>query len=252
MEWPYSLRVAAMICVESGDKERALKYLNLLCELILAKKATSVAWCRMLAPIILEGALGRATGETGEGAEKDAETIISAFRSWPTTREPRRLAREAEARKFADLSTDALLEILEPLKDSDDGSLRKRPVTASAISDTEARLGLALPEDYHAFLGTSNRNIVTVDGSITGPSAEEAADLGLDELEVTLGLTVDERERELLPKMSGLLMISAAEDEEQDWCGGTGSPRPSSIAPFEATSRLPQGKRDLRREYLTS
>ncbi|KAJ6562598.1 hypothetical protein B0H19DRAFT_1027418 [Mycena capillaripes] len=224
LPWPYSLRVAAMISVELGDKERALKYLNILYRVVAGEDDWErIIRCRSLAPIIIEGNLGRFMGQTAHGAQKDAEAIITAFRSWETTREPRQKAREAEARKFATLGTRELLEILEAHKTNDEETLQKPPAVAKEISEAGTRLGLTLPQDYQDFLLVSNG--LNFMPSLELPALrpveelvwEEAADLGLDDLEVTLGLKVDERESKLLPKMGRLLMISSADDEEKVW-----------------------------------
>ncbi|KAJ7124523.1 hypothetical protein C8R44DRAFT_875541 [Mycena epipterygia] len=226
VQWPYSLRAAAMISAELGDKERVLKYLDLQCQLIIARTDLCSWWeitrCRILAPIIVEGSLGKSMGQTAEGAQKDAEAIIAAFKSWATTREPCRLAHEAEARKFVALNTQSLLEILEPRKADNDESLQRPPAAAADIANAEAHLGLSLP-DYRDFLLVSNGmnfmlSLELPELRAVGELAwEKASDLGLDELEVTLGLKVDKRETELLPKMGRLLMISSADDEEQVW-----------------------------------
>ncbi|KAJ7157596.1 hypothetical protein C8R43DRAFT_948972 [Mycena crocata] len=192
--------------------------------------------CRPLAPIILEGELGKVTGQTAEGAEVDAERIISAFRSWPSTQEPRRKAREAERSRFASLDTPALLDILEPFKSDDDVSLRTSPAAERDIAEVESRLCLSLPKDYRDFLLVSNGmkfmpslelpGLRLVEGLVW----EEANDLGLEELEVTLGMKTDDHERTLLPKMGRVLMISASDDEEQVWLlqFGALAGRPSS------------------------
>ncbi|KAJ7759426.1 hypothetical protein DFH07DRAFT_1023786 [Mycena maculata] len=223
--YPYSLLMAAVLCMESGDIERARKYMELECKYILLNKRVDewglLAECRILAPIILEGDLGKTMGQTAEGAKRDAEAIISAFRSWPTREERIREAREANAR--TPLSTSALLDILEPFKADDDASLRKPPTTEESITEVEARLGLSLPEDYREFLRTSNGMNFIARLELPGLRPveelawEEASALGLEELEVTLGMKVKDGESELLPKMGRLLMISDADDEEQVW-----------------------------------
>ncbi|KAJ7447118.1 hypothetical protein B0H11DRAFT_1878944 [Mycena galericulata] len=223
--YPCSLRSAAMMCFASGDLERARKYVDLEFKRIVFSNHMN-EWlrlikCRKLAPIILEGGLGRAMGQTAEGAKKDAETIIAAFRSLPSREE--RLRRAREVVPPTPLSISALLDILGPFKADDDESLRKHPTTEKEISDAGVRLGVSLPEDYHDFLLVSNGMNFMPPLELPGLRPveelvwEEASDLGLDELEMSLGMKMKEGESKSLPKMGRLLMISAAEDEEQVW-----------------------------------
>ncbi|KAJ7168706.1 hypothetical protein C8R46DRAFT_1268158 [Mycena filopes] len=225
--YPYSLKDAAAMCVESGDMQRARGYLDLEFKRIIIMQHPS-EWYhlleyRSLAPLILEGGMGRATGQTPEGASADAETIIAAIQSWSTTRQPRRKAREDAARKVTGLRLEELLDRLELSKADDDGSLRKGPAAEEDIASIEAALGMSLPQDYREFLLVSNglNSLPTMELPGLRPVGEleweDAAALGLDELEATLGLRLDEEESTLVPKMGRILMLSAADDEEQVW-----------------------------------
>ncbi|KAJ7153665.1 hypothetical protein C8R46DRAFT_1301142 [Mycena filopes] len=190
------------------------------------KDAAAIEWYhlleyRSLAPLILEGGMGRATGQTPEGAAADAETIIAAIQSWSTTRQPRRKAREDAARKVTGLRLEELLDRLELSMVDEDSSLRKGPAAEDDIASIEAALGISLPEDYREFLLVSNglNSLPTMELPGLRPVGEleweDAAALGLDELEATLGLRLDEEESTLVPKMGRILMLSAADDEEQ-------------------------------------
>ncbi|KAJ7153664.1 hypothetical protein C8R46DRAFT_912275 [Mycena filopes] len=225
--YPYSLTAAAAMCVESGDVQRARGYLDSEFKRIIIMQQPS-EWFRLLeyrslAPLILEGGTGRATGQTPEGAATDAQTIIAAIQSWSTTREPRHKAREDAARKVAGLHLEELLDRLEPSEADDDGSLQKAPAAEDDIASIEAVLGISLPEDYREFLLISNglNSLPTMELPGLRPVGElaweDANALGLDELEVTLGLRLDEEESTLVPKMGRILMVSAADDEEQVW-----------------------------------
>ncbi|KAJ7809978.1 hypothetical protein B0H13DRAFT_2384848 [Mycena leptocephala] len=152
------------------------------------------------------------------------QSALSLFRSWPATRESRQKARETQARKFAALRTSALLDALEPLKPDDEDSIKEAPATETDIADVEVRLGMPLPADYREFLLVSNgmKFIPSLELPGLRPVAElaweESKDLGLDELEITLGAKFgEEKSRGVLPKMGRILMISAADDEEQVW-----------------------------------
>ncbi|KAJ7168705.1 hypothetical protein C8R46DRAFT_1268147 [Mycena filopes] len=225
--YPYSLKDAAAMCVESGDMQRARRYLDLEFKRIIIMQHPS-EWYhlleyRSLAPLILEGGMGRATGQTPEGAAADAETIIAAIQSWSTTRQPRRKAREDAARKVAGLHLEELLDRLEPSKADDDGSLRKGPAAEEDIASIEAALGMSLPQDYREFLLVSNglNSLPTMELPGLRPVGEldweDTTALGLNELEVTLGLRLDDEENTIVPKMGRILMLSAADDEEQVW-----------------------------------
>lgn len=121
---------------------------------------TLMAQSRHLAPLLLRGILAKPFNLDTNTCQKLTQNIIEAIDKRMTF---------GRSLVYGDFDWQELLKKLSLLAINDDGEpsrftdeekekkwLGRSKATVKAISDTEKRLGLQLPEDYKAFLGVSN------------------------------------------------------------------------------------------------